>query len=293
MRPGLPEPRRRATSPNPVRKPLSGHRTPRPTDSQEHRPARQCRRPCPQVPGQSLSHLAGQRKPVPTGALAPNKQRAVSPVDVLQGEPRHLRYAQPQPGQQQQNRVVAATPLRIAVTRAQQRGHRRPVQPDWHGRQPPPRLVRNNLSQRPGNPIGGEQEPQQRPKPNSQAAHRWSARPHQHTDDLKDLPGRQPLQRIIQWISELPHEQARDVHVVVHSARCQATFPTQIAAERVHQLFPRTSRSTSVRVGFPLGRQITSNQDRFTRSSYPDDQLAQALSTGRFSAPVGITPASA
>ncbi len=50
---------------------------------------------------------------------------------------------------------------------------------------------------------------------------------------------------------------------------------------------------TSVRVGFPLGRQITSNQDRFTRSSYPDDQLAQALSTGRFSAPVGITPASA
>ena len=60
-----------------------------------------------QIASQGRANVRGQRQALQPLALAPHDNLAALPVQILQGHGQHLAAAQPEPGQKQQDRVVA------------------------------------------------------------------------------------------------------------------------------------------------------------------------------------------
>ena len=87
---------------------------------QEHRSAEPARAAVTQVVGQRLTSIRCQRQPIDPGTLAANHQLARPPVDVLEVQPGDLAAAQPQPRQQQHDRVVATADRCGAITAVKQ-----------------------------------------------------------------------------------------------------------------------------------------------------------------------------
>ena len=64
-------------------------------------------------------------------ALSTNEQLAGAPVEILELHRRDLSCTQPEPGQQQQDRIVAAADERAAIAARQQLEDRRRLQSTW------------------------------------------------------------------------------------------------------------------------------------------------------------------
>ena len=74
---------------------------------QEHLPPIARRPPAPQVRGDRLAHISRQRQPVLATALAADHELTSAPVDVIKRQAGDLAAAQPQPQQQDDQRVIA------------------------------------------------------------------------------------------------------------------------------------------------------------------------------------------
>ena len=138
QRPAAGEDGRRGTVPQPVREddaqsrplgrggdhlrdPASGHAAVRCFDPDEHAAVQGGWRPsAPQPVRDGLAGVGWQRELVPPVALAADGDLAVAPVDVLQGQRSDLPGSQPDPGQQRQDRVVAAPGRGLPVARREQ-----------------------------------------------------------------------------------------------------------------------------------------------------------------------------
>jgi hypothetical protein len=92
----------------------------RPPHRHEHRPRR--------ATGTALGHPLGKRlpgrdrqwEPLDTAALTADRNLAGPPVNVVQLQAGGLGAAQPEPGQQRQDRVIAAADGRVPITTGQQ-----------------------------------------------------------------------------------------------------------------------------------------------------------------------------
>jgi hypothetical protein len=89
----------------------------------EHVPALAATAAAPQVGGQRLADVDGQRQPIAPAALADHDQLPGAPIDVVERQRRDLAGAQPQPHQDRQDRVVASPDRRAAITAGQQPRH--------------------------------------------------------------------------------------------------------------------------------------------------------------------------
>jgi len=77
-------------------------------------------RPVTKVIGESVADIVRQRQPVNSGSFPADLDLARPPADIVELQPGHLAATQPQPGQQQQDRVVTTTDRRRAIAAIQQ-----------------------------------------------------------------------------------------------------------------------------------------------------------------------------
>jgi len=95
-----------------------------------------------QIGGEGLSHVDRQGQESGLATLAANGYQALLPIDVLQVQSDHLAGPEPQPGKQQQNRVVPSADGRLSITTIQHPLHRicgkefgeGRERPSWDGR---------------------------------------------------------------------------------------------------------------------------------------------------------------
>src|SRR5208282_1031153 len=76
-----------------------------------------------QIVRHSLSDFLQQWQAVHASAFATYEQLTVAPVNVVQGQLDHFVGTQPQPGQQQEYRIISFTNLAAPVTRSQHHLH--------------------------------------------------------------------------------------------------------------------------------------------------------------------------
>ena len=95
---------------------------------QEHRPAL-APRPTAKIGHDRLADIDRQRQLVIAAALAAHEQQPAAPVDVIEPDRGDLAGAQPQPRQQQQDRVVAPADQPAPIATGQQPLDRRRLQP--------------------------------------------------------------------------------------------------------------------------------------------------------------------
>jgi hypothetical protein len=202
---------------------------------QEHRPTEPTRPTVAQIVHQRLANIVRQRQHVLPGALPADHDLRRPPVDIIELQPGDLASTQPQPGQQQHDRVVATTDRRRAIAAIQQPLHLvgskpareilRPASDRRHRR-------RQRLRDQPQH----MQEPQQSPK----RGHHRQGRPirpparlaqHEHVD----LGARQAGQIILKPLRALLQEQARDPLIQPHRPGRHPTLHKQIAAKLPNQ----------------------------------------------------------
>ena len=148
---------------NDVTDELGADRARRRLDRQEH--VRDARLPrSDRYPARASPTSAGSGSRSAAARFAANHEFAGAPVEVFQLQPRDLDRAQPQPRQQQHDRVVARPAERATVTRAQPPLQRRRA-PSWPGsrccasRPPTARVGQRHLGQ-PAQIRNAQQRPQ-------------------------------------------------------------------------------------------------------------------------------------
>lgn len=210
-------------------------------DPHEHAaPLRRGGSPTAQVAGDSLTHVRGQRESLGPVALAPHKNLTGTPVDVVQPQDGDLTGAQPEPGQQQQHRVVASPDCTATVTYSQQTPYLLGFERLWQARQLPSRHRRDRTGQRRRNPALDVQVVQQR----SQRGHDHLRRPirpdrtrrHHEPDDIAcGQPSKIQPVPVAPAVQELPHRS----HVACSRRGCQSALDDEEPTKLLQQLLRR------------------------------------------------------
>src|SRR5262249_48902389 len=148
--------------------------------------------PPPRAPPPPPPPSLDRGAPPPPRPLPP---RPPPPVEAAQVHAGGLAGAQPQPGQQREDREVSAAGLGIAIAAAQQQTGLSGPQPPGQGSKLAVGDRRHRRGELPVDPAGHEQEPQQRPQRGHHALGvRNAAQPSLIEYELGDLSRRQPAQ---------------------------------------------------------------------------------------------------
>ena len=76
--------------------------------------------PCTHIGDERLANRMGQRESILTCAFAADEQCSCFPIQIIQGQSDYCTGPQAEPGQQEQDRVIALPLCRLAVTAVQQ-----------------------------------------------------------------------------------------------------------------------------------------------------------------------------
>ena len=180
---------------------------------------------------------AGIGSPAGAAPLAPHRDLAAVPVEVIECERGRLPRPQAQAGQEREDGEIAPSHRRVPVTAAEQRRHHLLAQAP--GQAPASKASRrgNRRRQLAGRVAGQEQEPQQRPQPRDQDLGRRDPAPATLLDDeARHLAGCQVLQvEPARPGFALAQEQPGRSQVGTHGALGQTPLAHQIAAVVLHQ----------------------------------------------------------
>ena len=207
---------------------------------QEHRPEL-ARAATLQIPDQRLADIDRQRQPVQTVALPANDQLTTPPVEILELHRGNLPGAQPEPHQQQQDRVIPPSDRPPPVAAGQQAAHDPRLDPARQGPIPQIRHAGNRPHQRRGDQPRHVQIPQQRPQAGHQIPRSRHAPPRTLTRQKPaHLGGRQPLE--LPLVRQLLQEQPRDALIAGHRQRRQPALAHQVLVIAREHLHPRPVR---------------------------------------------------
>ena len=226
-----------------------------------------------QVIGDRLAHVGGQRQPGVVIAFAPHRALPGAPVDVIQGEAGDLPGPQAHPGEQDQDRVVAAPGGAVPVAGRQQRGCLPGSDPARKRGSPAAGRRRFGRVQPRPHSAGDVQESEQRAHRGHQALHVGRVSPAGLADgESGDVRRGHGGQVRLAGDAQAGDQRAGEPHVTAHRDCRQPALAGQVAAElRQQRLSRRRGHGSGLR-DHAQAPQVAQQRDKgpaAARARYP------------------------